>query len=68
MNGADEHVEEAEEFVEDVAVMEPNSLLTKLDLSDVDIYSMYGQNNEAMPETPGSELGEDELYKETGGE
>ena len=36
-------------------------MLTKLDLSEVDIYSMYGQNDE----TPGSEIEEDELLKET---
>lgn len=44
--------------------MEATSLLTKLDLSDVDIYSMYGQND-AVLETPGSELDEDDCFNET---
>ena len=60
----DEGVDEAEDAVKaEVLVSEPNSLLTKLDLSEVDIYSMYGQNDTV--ETPGSEIEEDELLKGT---
>ena len=58
----DEGVDEAEDAVKaEVLVSEPNSLLTKLDLSEVDIYSMYGQNDTV--ETPGSEIEEDKLLK-----
>ena len=60
----DEGVDEAEDAVKaEVLASEPNSLLTKLDLSEVDIYSMYGQNDTV--ETPGSEIEEDELLKGT---
>ena len=60
----DEGVDEAENAVKaEVLASEPNSLLTKLDLSEVDIYSMYGQNDTV--ETPGSEIEEDELLKGT---
>ena len=34
-------------------------MLTKLDLSEVDVYSMYS-NNDTLEETPGSELEEPE--------
>lgn len=58
-------MDEAEDVVEaEVQVSGPNSLLAKLDLSEVDIYSMYGQNDGTV-ETPGSEIEEDELYKGT---
>ena len=60
----DEGVDEAEDAVKaEVLASEPNSLLTKLDLSEVDIYTMYGQNDTV--ETPGSEIEEDELLKGT---
>lgn len=60
----DEDVDEVEDVVKaEVPVSGPNSLLTKLDLSEVDIYSMYGQNDTV--ETPGSEIEEDELLKGT---
>lgn len=58
-------MDEAEDVVEaEVHMSGPNSLLAKLDLSEVDIYSMYGQNVDTV-ETPGSEIEEEELYKET---
>jgi len=57
-------VDEAEDIVKaEVLVSGPNSLLAKLDLSEVDIYSMYGQNDTV--ETPGSEIEEDELFNGT---
>ena len=61
--GATDDVDEGEDVVEgaELLVSQPNSLLAKLDLSEVDIYSMYGQND--VVETPGSEVEEDELYE-----
>lgn len=61
--GATDDVDEGEDVVEgaELLVSQPNSLLAKLDLSEVDIYSMYGQND--IVETPGSEVEEDELYE-----
>lgn len=57
-------MDEAEDIVKaEVLVSGPNSLLAKLDLSEVDIYSMYGQNDTV--ETPGSEIEEDELFNGT---
>ena len=57
-------MDEAEDVVKaEVLLSGPNSLLAKLDLSEVDIYSMYGQNDTV--ETPGSEIEEDELVKGT---
>ena len=62
---ADEDVDKAEDVVEiEAMVSGPNSLLAKLDLSEVDIYSMYAQNDGTV-ETPGSEIEEDELYQRT---
>lgn len=58
-----DEAEEAEEVVKEVSVLEPSSLLTKIDLSEVDIYSMYSHETPQL--TPGSELGEDELYEGT---
>ena len=60
----DEDVDVAEDVVKaEVLVSGPNSLLAKLDLSEVDIYTMYGQNDTVK--TPGSEIEEDELLKGT---
>lgn len=57
-------MDEAEDVVKaEVLVSGPNSLLSKLDLSEVDIYSTYGQND--TMEMPGSEIEEDELLKAT---
>jgi len=59
-------VDEAEDVVKaEVLVSGPNSLLTKLDLSEVDIYSMYGPSDTI--ETPDSEIEEEELLKGTKG-
>ena len=44
--------------------MQPSSLLTPVDLSEVDIYSMYSRNDTPQT-TPASELDEDELYEGT---
>ena len=50
-------MDEAEDVIKaEGLVSGPNSLLAKLDLSEVDIYSMYGQNDT----TPGSEIEEDD--------
>ena len=56
-------VDEAEDVVKEVSVLEPSCLLTKIDLSEVDIYSMYSHETPQL--TPGSELQEDELYEGT---
>lgn len=59
-------MDEAEDVVKaEVLVSGPNSLLTKLDLSEVDIYSMYGPSDTI--ETPDSEIEEEELLKGTKG-
>lgn len=51
-------MDEAEDIVKvECPVSGPNSLLAELDLSEVDIYSMYGQNDTV--ETPDSEIEED---------
>lgn len=56
-------MDEAEDVVKvECPVSGPNSLLAELDLSEVDIYSMYGQNDTV--ETPDSEV-EDELLQGT---
>lgn len=57
-------MDEAEDVVEvECPVSGPNSLLAELDLSEVDIYSMYGQNDTVG--TPDSEIEEDELLQGT---
>jgi len=62
--GPEEDVDEAEDIVKiECPVSGPNSLLAALDLSEVDIYSMYGQNDTV--ETPDSEIEEEELLQGT---
>lgn len=57
-------MDEAEDVVKvECPVSGPNSLLAELDLSEVDIYSMYGQNDTVG--TPDSEIEEDELLQGT---
>lgn len=57
-------IDEAEEAIKEVQFSQPSSLLTPVDLSDVDIYSMYSRNDTPQT-TPASELDEDELYEGT---
>lgn len=57
-------IDEAEEAIKEVQFSQPSSLLTPVDLSEVDIYSMYSRNDTAQT-TPASELDEDELYEGT---
>lgn len=57
-------IDEAEEAIKEVQFSQPSSLLTPVDLSEVDIYSMYSRNDTPQT-TPASELDEDELYEGT---
>lgn len=46
--GIEDGVDEAEDVVKQVSLTEASSLMTKLDLSDVDIYSSYSRDEETM--------------------
>ena len=54
-SGTSDDVDEGDDVLEGAELLgtQPNSLLTKLDLSEVDIYSMYGQKDAIL--TPDSE-------------
>lgn len=59
---ADGSVDKAEDVVKEVDCVGASSLLTKLDLSEVDVYNMYSHSE--LLETRGSEVEEECMYKD----